>query len=264
MSDAGQVIASAAEVYEQFFVPALFGPWAPRMVSAAALEPGMHVVDVACGTGVLAMEAAKAVSPGGAVVGVDPNPGMLAVARQKTRDVDWRQASAEALPFNDERFDAAVSQFGLMFFADQPAAIGEMWRVLRPGGRLAIAVWDSLDNTPGYAAVVSLLNRLFGERIASILRSPYSLGDPDALRVLLATAGVPAVEIDRVPGEARFPSIGSWMHTDVRGWTLADKLDEAQYESLLAEGEKELQRFVTEEGDVRFDHPAILVTARKN
>ncbi|MFZ1862670.1 MAG: methyltransferase domain-containing protein [Polyangiales bacterium] len=264
MSDAGQVTASAAEVYEEFFVPALFGPWAPRMVSAAELEPGMHVVDVACGTGVLAVEAAKAVSPGGAVVGVDLNPGMLAVARQKTRDVDWQEASAEALPFDDERFDAAVSQFGLMFFADQATAIGEMWRVLRPGGRLAIAVWDSLGNTPGYAAVVSLLARLFGDRIAGLLRSPYSLGDPDGLRVLFATAGVPAVEIDCVPGQARFPSIRSWMHTDVRGWTLADELDDAQYELLLAEGESELQRFVTEEGDVRFDHPAILVTARKN
>ena len=211
MSDAGQVTASAAEAYEAFFVPALFGPWAPRMVSAAALHRGMHVVDVACGTGVLAVEAAKAVSPGGAVVGVDLNPGMLAVARHKTRDVDWQQASAEALPFDDERFDAVVSQFGLMFFADRTAAIGEMWRVLRPGARLAIAVWDSLDATPGYSAVVSLLTRLFGDRIASLLRSPYSLGDPDALRVLLTTAGIPAAEIKRVPGEARFPSIRSWM-----------------------------------------------------
>lgn len=71
---------------------------------------------------------------------------MLAVARQLEPAVDWREGFAESLPFPDESFDAVVSQFGLMFFTDRRQALREMLRVLVPGGRLAVAVWDSLEN----------------------------------------------------------------------------------------------------------------------
>jgi len=261
MGDGGQVAASAAEVYDAFFLPALFAAWAPRLVSAAELAPGQRVVDVACGTGVLTTAAAAAVAPGGAAVGVDLNPGMLAVARRKAPELDWREAPAEALPLDDASCDAAVSQFGLMFFSDRRAALSEMRRVLRPGGRLAVAVWDSLEATPGYAAVTALLARLFGERVASLLRSPYALGDPTALSGLLAGAGVEDARVDRLPGEARFPSIRAWMHSDVRGWTLAEELDDEQYERLVTEAERELARFVTASGEVRFAHPALVARA---
>lgn len=264
MGDTGQLTASAAEVYEEFFLPALFRAWAPQVVTAAQLRPGMKVVDVACGTGVLTLEAAAAVAPGGAAVGVDLNPGMLAVARRKAPELDWREAPAEALPFEADGFDAAISQFGLMFFRDRKAAVREMWRVLRPGGRLTIAVWDALENAPGYAGVTSLLQRLFGDRVAQLLRAPYALGDPGAFRSLLADGGVRDAEVRRVAGEARFPSIRSWMFTDVRGWTLANELDDEQYEMLVVEAEKELSGFVTSDGTVRFDHPALLASAVKS
>jgi SAM-dependent methyltransferase len=263
MSDSGQVTGGAAEIYDEFFLPALFAAWPPQLVAAAHLVPGMRVVDVACGTGVLTIEAAKAVSPGGTAVGVDLNPGMLAVARRKAPEIDWREAPAEALPFDPCDFDAAVSQFGLMFFQDRRAAIREMWRVLRPGGRLAIAVWDSLGNTPGYHAVTALLARLFGDEVADLLRAPYALGDPELLEGLLVDSGVDEAQLFRVAGEARFPSVRAWMHSDVRGWTLADQLDDAQFEHLVGEAENELRGFVGAEGSVRFDHPALIATARK-
>lgn len=94
-------------------------------------------------------------------------------------------SAAEALPFDCESFDAAVSQFGLMLFDDKKAATTEMWRVLRPGGRLAIAVWDSLDNSPGYASLAFLLTRVFGASTAALLQAPFTLGDPHALGSLL-------------------------------------------------------------------------------
>ncbi len=263
MGDAGQVISSAAEVYDEFFLPAIFGAWAPRVAAAAELQPGQRVVDVACGTGVLAMEAVRATSPGGDVVGVDLNPGMLAVARRKAPGIQWTEAPAEALPFDSGEFDAAVSQFGLMFFEDKRAAVAEMWRVVPPGGRIVIAVWDSLENTPGYTAIIALLARLFGDEVAALLEAPYSLGDPHALRALLEAAGVPDPDVRAVHGVARFPSIRSWMHSDVRGWTLADKLDDEQFERLVSEAERELSGFVTRGGEVRFAHPALLVSATK-
>src|SRR5690606_14251013 len=104
--------------------------------------------------------------------GLDRNEGMLAVARREAPGIEWRAGRAEALPFLDGAFDAVVSQFGLMFFEDRVAALREIWRVLRPGGRMALAVWDALDNIPGYAAMVVLRRRLFGDRIANELRAP--------------------------------------------------------------------------------------------
>ncbi len=263
MGDSGQVIANAAEVYDEFFLPALFEAWPPELISRARVGPGMRVVDVACGTGVLAIEAGKATRPGGSAVGVDLNPGMLMVARRKDPSVDWQEAPAEALPFDSDEFDAALCQFGLMFFHDRNAAIREMLRVLRPGGRLAIAVWDSLDNTPGYLAITQLLSRLFGDEIADLLRAPYVLGDAERLSRLLVESGVQKPTVSRVAGEARFSSIRSWMHTDIRGWTLADKLDDEQFEHLVKSAEDALSDLVSANGSVRFDHAALIATAQK-
>lgn len=260
-TDSGQVTATAAAVYDAFFVPAIFQQWPARIVARAGLAPGMRVLDVACGTGVLALEAARAVQPGGAVAGVDLNPGMLAVARSKAPEIAWQEAPAEELPFETGGFDAAISQFGLMFFSDRIAALSEMSRVVHPGGPVVAAVWDALENAPGYAAVTRLLARLFGERVADRIRSPYSLGDAVALGALFAEAGLDDVRCERVSGKARFPSIRAWLHSDVRGWTLADEIDDEQFEHLVAEAETELCRFARPDGSVTFAHPALVASA---
>lgn len=264
MSDAGQVTSSAAEFYDEFFVPALFAEWGPRLADAAGIGEGMRVLDVACGTGLLALAAADVVGHMGAVVGVDLNPGMLAVARRKRSDVAWHECAAEALPFESQSFDVVVSQFGLTFFADRRRSLEEMWRVLRPGGRLAVAVWGSLDEAPGYAAATSLMSRLFGDAVADLLRSPYSLGDREELRSLLAAAGIREARVKLAPGVARFPSIRAWMECDVRGWTLGTELDDRQFERLASEAENELSGFLREDGSVEFAHAALIATAAKS
>ncbi len=259
----GQISASAAEIYEQFFVPALFQEWAPRVAAAAGIRPGYRVLDVACGTGVLAREAARRAAPGGEVAGLDRNPGMLAVAGRQAPEIAWREGLAEALPYDAGRFDAVVSQFGLMFFEDRQRALREMLRVLRPGGRLAVAVWDRLETTPGYAAMTALLQRLFGERIAAGLRAPFVLGNRDELRSLFAAAGMAEVQIATEAGTARFPSIEAWVHTDVKGWTLADLIDDAQYQVLLRACESELKRFARPDRTVAFAAPAHIVSVTR-
>jgi SAM-dependent methyltransferase len=259
--DRGQVTRSAAEIYDEFFVPALFAAWADRVAGAAQVKAGQRVLDIACGTGVLARAAAGRVEPGGSVVGLDINEGMLDVARRTAPHIEWRQGSAEALPFDGRAFDAVISQFGLMFFSDRVAAIREMARMLRPGGRLAVAVWESLEHTPGYAAVVRLLERLFGQEAADGLRAPFCLGNEKLLRSLFAEAGMPQAEIISHDGVARFPSLRDWMYTEIRGWTLADRIDDAQFKLLLDEAQQELRQFVTPEGSVQFSSPAYIVTA---
>jgi ubiquinone/menaquinone biosynthesis C-methylase UbiE len=256
----GQVLASAAEIYDEFFVPALFEQWAPPVLDAAAVRKGEQVLDVACGTGVLTRAAA---ARAGRATGLDVNPGMLAVARKRGGGIDWRESRAEALPFADGSFDVVLSQFGLMFFEDRDAALREMLRVLRPGGRLAIAVWDSLERAPGYAAMAALLERLFGAEIAGALHAPYCLGDREALARLLEQAGADGVAVETIDGTARFPSIADWVRTDIKGWTLADRIDEAQLAQLQRAAAKDLLPFVGSDGSVAFPHPAHIATATK-
>jgi SAM-dependent methyltransferase len=186
---------------------------------------------------------------------------MLAVAREKAPEVEWRQAPAEGLPLDDGSCDAAVSQFGLMYFEDQKGALREMMRVLRPGGNLAVVVWDKLENSPGYALEDQLFQRLLGEEAADDV--PYSLGDKQVLQRLFAGAGIPDVQIQTCAGTARFPSIEAWIYADVRGWTSDDCINDEQYELLLREARTELARFVTADGTIAFAASAHIVTANK-
>jgi ubiquinone/menaquinone biosynthesis C-methylase UbiE len=259
----GQVTQSAAEIYETFFLPALFAQWPPHIAEAAGLASGQTVLDVACGTGVLAIEAARRVAPNGRVAGLDRNPGMLDVARRKASEIDWQEGMAEALPFADASMDRVVSQFGLMFFEDRAKAMAEMWRVLKPGGRLAVATYARAERSPGYAAMIGLLDRLFGREIAAELEAPFVLGDAQTLAAPFLQAGIGRPEIAEVEGEARFPSLEAWVHTDVKGWTLADKIDEAQFLLLRQAAEVELARFAGPDGVVRFASPALFATLRK-
>ncbi len=254
--ESGQVAVSAAEVYEEFFVPALFAEWPARVLQSAAVQNGDAVLDVACGTGILAREAVKRVGASGSVVGIDTNEGMLAVARRKAADISWKAAPAENLPFDARSFDRVVSQFGLMFFDDQRRALQEMVRVLRPGGTMAVAVWGSLAATPGYAAVAEILADLFGPEIAKSIEVPYALGEIQALASLFAKAGLDKVRIETIYGKARFSSVAAWIYTDIRGWTLADVIDDEGFARLSEYASERLAQFAQPDGAVIFDAPA--------
>jgi ubiquinone/menaquinone biosynthesis C-methylase UbiE len=260
-----QAQIDAATAYEELFVPAEFQEWTPRVADAAQLGPGHRVLDVACGTGVLAREAATRVGAGGLVVGLDPHAGMLAVARRLAPELAWHEAPAEALPFPDRSFDAVVSQFGLMFFTDRHQALREMLRVLMPGGRLAIAVWDTLEATPAYAAEVAFLERMAGRQAADAVRAPFALGDRNELARLLADAGAETVVITTHHGTARFPSVRVMVEAELRGWlpAMGVVLSEDQIERILEEAEHALSAFVTPGGAVAFDSPAHIATATR-
>ena len=256
----GQVAATAAEIYEQFFVPALFAEWPQHLLKAANVQVGDHVLDVACGTGILARTAVSHVGAQGAVVGVDINEDMLAVAHTKAPLLSWKTAPAESLPFDNGTFDHVVSQFGLMFFTDQVKALTEMKRVLRPGGCLAVAVWDTLNKTPGYAVVAEILEDLFGQEVANSIQAPYNLGDKQKLASIFAEAGIENITIQTITGQARFSSIDSWIYTDIKGWTLANVISDEEYEILRQVAPSRLSQFVQEDGTVIFDAPAHIVT----
>ncbi len=265
MSDASfDAQVKAARAYEALFVPALFGQWTPKVVEAARLVPGQKVLDVACGTGALARAVQPRMGSTGYVVGLDASAAMLAVAKELAPNVEWRQGMAESMPFPEESFDAVVSQFGLMFMV-RGQAVREMLRVLKPKGRLVVAVWDSLHNIPAYAAEVSLLERMAGSRAADALRAPFILGNPDDLATSFNDAGARWVTVDTARGMAQFPSIRVMVEADLRGWlpAMGVVLAENDIGRILEAAEDVLAPYATADGRASFEVRAHLVTAVK-
>jgi SAM-dependent methyltransferase len=257
-------VRGPAEIYDTHFVPALFAQWGAVVAAEAGVKKGDRVLDVACGTGALTLAAAETAGPSGKVVGVDANPEMLAVACRKPVQIEWLEGRAEALPLPDNSFDAVVSQFGLMFFENKPKALAEMMRVLKPGSRLAVAVCDAVENSPGYGAFALLLDRLFGKEVGDAFRAPFSLGDGGRLHEICNEAGIANAEVVQHHGKVRFKSIDALVSTErACVWTLGGVLSDEQFERLLKESEMALSPFVSSGGTIEFDMPSLIIKARK-
>ena len=125
-----QFVGNVPENYERYLVPSIFGPWAKDLVEIAQLQPKERVLDIACGTGIVARTAALTLGSGGSVVGLDVSLPMLAAARSAAAaeglSIDWQEGSAMKLPLADAACDVVLCQQGLQFFPDRPAALREM------------------------------------------------------------------------------------------------------------------------------------------
>jgi len=250
-----QLGGSAADVYQQHLVPAIFGPWAPVVVEAAGLRPGERVLDAACGTGAVAREAARSVGDSGSVVGLDNNPGMLSVARGVTQSlglpIKWHEADAATMPFADATFGAVLCQLGLQYFPDRLATLREMRRVLVPGGRLVLLVWQSIEHSPGFAVLAEALERHVGESAAAIMRAPFALGDQHEVWRLIADAGFQGPSVRGVVGKVRFRSAAEFVRYQVAGSPLAAPVGAATrtaQEALAREVEMALRAHTGGEG----------------
>ncbi len=181
----------AARAYETHKVPAIFEPLAARTLAQVEIRPGARVLDVACGTGIVARLAMPKAGPSGWVVGVDLNEHMLEVARAapdgRAATLTWRQGDVTALPFAASSFDIAFCQQGLQFFPDKVAALAELRRVLGHDGRLAITVWNG--PSPLFVAIAEALTRHIGEAATEKLLSPYALRDGAEIESLVREAG---------------------------------------------------------------------------
>jgi ubiquinone/menaquinone biosynthesis C-methylase UbiE len=263
-----QVAGSAAEVYQRELVPAVFGPWAPRVVELAALRRGMRVLDVACGTGLVARLAAEAVGVDGHVAALDLNPGMIAVASAlpavEGAAIEWIEGDAQALPFAEASLDVVCCQLGLQFFPDREVALREIKRVLVPGGRVVVMVWREIDRAPGFAVLAAALGRTIGADAEALMRAPFSLSDAQELARLMETAGLHDCAIRGETGNVHFPSPATFVRSYIGGSPLAPIVAAAPtpaYEALVREVERALDPLI-EQGSLRFPIEAHLVVAR--
>lgn len=267
MGERWQLEGSAAEIYGEHLVPAIFGPWAPVVVEAADLMPGERVLDVACGTGAVARAAAGAVGPTGAVTGVDLNPGMVALARAAgslpgSCALEYQEADVVDLPFGEGSFDVVTCQLGLQYFPDRPAALAEVRRVLRDGGRFVALVWRAIEHSPGFAEA---LERIVSPEAAGIMRAPFQFGDDERpLLELVADADFAVAAVVARSGEVCFPSVDALARMQVAGSPLAPHVggNEKLLAALVRVLDDRLASSVGENG-LTFPIQAHLLTAQR-
>jgi ubiquinone/menaquinone biosynthesis C-methylase UbiE len=189
-----------SEIYERVLVAPLFRPFAAELIARLNPAPGDSLLDVACGTGIVARIGRERLGPAARIAGVDAAPPMLAVARNVDGSIDWREGSAASLPLADgERFSVLTCHQGLQFFPDKAEAVREMRRALMPGGRVGIACWRSLDDIP----VARQFNDIAERHVGKIVDSRHSFGDAGALKALLAAAGFQNVRVEPFSHDVR-------------------------------------------------------------
>lgn len=197
-----------AETYEHYFVPAMFLPWATILLRHAAPRSRERMLDVACGTGIVARQAAPLVGAHGQVVALDMNPAMLGVARTLSAPagatINWQEGNAMALPFPDGAFDVVLCQHRLQFFPDRAAAVREMGRVLTPGGRAVVIVLQALARHPVFEALMESVARHLSLPVSAVM-TPFALCDAEELRTLFSVAGFKKVDILPESTTVRFP-----------------------------------------------------------
>jgi SAM-dependent methyltransferase len=256
---------TAPENYERYFVPAIGLPLATELVESALLSPDERVLDVACGTGVVARLAAEQVGAGGHVTALDVNPGMLEVARSvpSAAAIEWREGAAEDTQLPDAAYDAALCQMGLQFFTDRGAALAELHRVLAPGGRL-------VANVPGpMPPVFQILQRGIGDHvspeIAKFMSVVFSLDDARELEELIGAPGFREVSARRGARVLRLPPPEDFLWQYVWSTPLAEAvgtLSDQEREALTRDVVTEWEG-LTHDGALILELDVLTVTARR-
>jgi ubiquinone/menaquinone biosynthesis C-methylase UbiE len=262
MTETFQISLEQAKAYEELFVPALFAQWAPHLADVAEVRPGQRVLDVACGTGVVARAVADRTDPA-LVVGLDVNPAMLEVARSVRPDIEWRQGDAQALPFGDGSFHAVLCQSALFFFPDPEVAVAEMARVVGRGGVVAVQTYAGLEAQPGYRELVDVVVEHAGDEARALMETYWSQGDLAALCAMLEAAGLEVSETRSRWGTARYASVDHLVRTEIGASPLADRVTPGQLDAMSRGCEQRLGRFVAPDGSLPLPILARLVAARR-
>ncbi|HWV57417.1 MAG TPA: methyltransferase domain-containing protein [Longimicrobiales bacterium] len=261
-----QLAREAAERYERILVPVILGPAARALVEWAGLRNGESVVDVGCGTGAATRLTAEAVGSSGRVAGVDVNPGMLDVARSaagvRGAVIEWFEASAYQLPFADGEFNVALCAQTLQFLDDRPQAAAEMYRVLEPGGRVAISFWCDIRENPYFHALVDAVTDNIGAETAAGLGAAFGLSDPETIRALLIESGFENVNVSAKQLDLEVPRLDDFVPRHVSATPMSAGFDAASVEArraVVQDVSERLAAYQTGEG-VRVPFRTHLVT----
>jgi SAM-dependent methyltransferase len=262
-ADRWQLEEASAEAYERYAVPSWSRPLAEQLVALAAPRDGERVVDVACGTGIVARTAADRVGERGRVAGLDLNEAMLTVARRVRPDLEWHRGDAAALPFPDGAFDVALCQSGLMFVPDAAAALREMARVITADGTVAVQVWSAPERQAGFRPLADAVARHAGPDAVDLIATYFRLGDPDAFAGLCDVAGLSVIGVKTLPIVLRSGSIDEYVTTEVESTPLISRISDDVYLKIRDDARIALAPFCDETGALAMPLEVYLVTAQK-
>lgn len=217
----------SAMAYDKRLVPWYFQHWANRMVELANPEPSAQVVDLACGSGMITRALLPKLGPIGTIAGIDLNPGMLAHAQSTIDDprVTWHEADASSLPLDDASVNVLCCHQGLQFFPDRGAALDEVHRILRPDGRVVVAVWGHLGDNPEVAAMSQAIGEFLGEDLAKAMTGPCAFPDPQELQRLLGEHGFVDTTVESVSEIARHSDVRDAMDGQLDALPIAGSID---------------------------------------
>ena len=255
-ADAFHLSDAAARKYQDHSVPAMFAPLAQATVEKLGLRENDHVLDVACGTGALTREIIATLPGHGRVVGADLNQTMIDVASSLTpassHSVDWMAADVTELPFDDHSFDVACIQQGLQFFPDKPAALAEIHRVLKPGGKLCLTCWSAISEFNN--GLAEALERHVSPGAAQKARAPFSFRDGDLITALLDGAGFRVAKHDIITLHRRFE--------DLRAQVLALPVEQ----DMRAKGDAVIDRVLKDIADhlAPFDKDGVFIVPQES
>jgi ubiquinone/menaquinone biosynthesis C-methylase UbiE len=265
MPEQWHISREAAELYERVVARHILGPWAPSLVDAAHLVGGERVLDLACGTGLVARLAASRVGARGRVTGVDLNSGMISIARSLPAPnggpIEWLEGSALAIALPEASVDVVLCQQGLQFFTDKALALREMRRVLGRGGRLALSVWSSVGVYN--SAVGQTLVRFAGEDTAARFCASRNVPAREELERLAAAAGFSDLNVRISRMNVHLPRLDRFALEHLAGTPVAAAIAALEPESRSSIGAsvmRELQRFNDGDG-VTYPEEIHLVTA---
>src|SRR5262245_36799902 len=253
---------AAVEAFEARFVPALFTPWAERMVDATGIGAGARVLDVACGTGAVTRLAAERVGETGSVTGLDLNEAMLTVARRIRPDVEFRRGNAMELPFPDDAFDVVTCQAGLMFVPEPDRAIREMARVVTPEGTVGLQVWDRRSEQPAYGPLIDVVERHAGPEALSLVNTYFVLGDRPRLEAMVRSAGLEVAETLTESRSMRFANVDELVSLEIQGTPLGERLSEDVVRKIVEDTRVALAGFANADGSVDIPFAGHIVIAR--
>jgi ubiquinone/menaquinone biosynthesis C-methylase UbiE len=200
---------SIPENYDRYLGPILFEPYADDLVSRLDISKDASVLELACGTGIVTRRLRDRLGPTARLVATDLNDAMMGYARGKfgpEAAVEWKQADASDLPFDDQSFDAVVCQFGLMFFPDKERAVGEAYRVLKPGGVFLFSVWDRIENNDLPRIAHTTISKFFDDNPPDFYEVPFSFHDPETIKSLVSTSGFKQFQVSVLALPAISPS----------------------------------------------------------
>ena len=185
-------VGAIPENYDQYLGPVLFAPYANDLV--ARLDPGKQrsVLELACGTGIVTRRLRERLAPGAKIVATDLNEAMLTFAKQKlegSEAIEWKQADATDLPFQEQSFDAVVCQFGVMFFPNKEQAAREAFRILKPGGVFLFNVWDAIEENDLPHIAHTIISKFFDDNPPNFYEIPFSFHDQETIAAMLSQAG---------------------------------------------------------------------------